>query len=86
LQEQQETAKNSDLRRVSEGIGKNQSKARVPAHQKRLISKFFYLFSRKYLAKTVPPKRAKFSHQTRKFALLRGTSFLSAIALAKADF
>jgi hypothetical protein len=51
---------------------KNQSKAQGLAHQKQLISKFFYPFSLNDLVKTAPPKQAQFSHQTRMFALLIG--------------
>jgi hypothetical protein len=55
---------------LSAFVAKLQSKAHLPAHQKQLISNFFYPFSCKYLAKTAPPKTPYFSPQPRMFAQL----------------
>jgi hypothetical protein len=49
----------------------NQSKAQVPAHQKRIFLKNFYSFSRNELRESGIENQEPFSHQSRIFALLK---------------
>jgi hypothetical protein len=56
--------------------GNNQSKSQLLAHQKRLIFKNFYSFSHIELRESGIENQEPFSHQSRKFTLLRGTPAL----------
>ncbi len=65
---------------------KNQSNAQGGKSKNPFFQFFFNCLYCNNLIPSILPKITPFSHQMRKFALLRGTSFLSAEALAKADF
>ena len=69
-----------------EGAKKGQSKPHLPPHQKRLNRKFSYSFFHIELRESGIENQGLFSHQMRKFALLRGTSVSASIGVEFGSF